>query len=70
MKNPAADRAVYSPVTKRAASDLRSILGPSGVTPDPEKRAAHSADKTLPCFERDYPAEAARFPETTEKIIP
>ncbi|MDR3354892.1 MAG: FAD-binding oxidoreductase [Synergistaceae bacterium] len=68
MKDRAARGTVYSPVTERVAADLKDILGPSGVTVDSEKCAAYSADETLPWFERDYPAEAVCFPQTTEQV--
>ncbi|MDR1886202.1 MAG: FAD-binding protein [Synergistaceae bacterium] len=61
-------RTAYAPVTEMVVRDLEAILGASGVTVDEDKRMAYSADETLPRFERDYPADAVCFPETTEQV--
>jgi glycolate oxidase len=58
----------YAPVTGGVLADLSRILGPSGVSSDPEKRAAYSLDETLPRFEGEYRAEAVCFPENTEQV--
>jgi glycolate oxidase len=55
-------------VTGEVLADLARILGPSGVSADPEKRAAYSLDETLPRFEGEYRADAVCFPESTEQV--
>ena len=60
--------ASYSPVTGGVLADLARILGPSGVSADPEKRAAYSLDETLPRFDGEFRADAICFPESTEQV--
>ncbi|MDR3076032.1 MAG: FAD-binding protein [Synergistaceae bacterium] len=55
-------------MTRQTVDDLISILGASSVTADGEKRAAYSADETLPKFEREYLADAVCFPENTAQV--
>ncbi|MDR1134244.1 MAG: FAD-binding protein [Synergistaceae bacterium] len=58
----------YAPVTDGVLADLARILGPSGVSADWEKRAAYSADETLPPFDGEYRADVICFPENTEQV--
>ena len=58
----------YSPVTREVLADLARVLGSSGVSVDPEKRAAYSLDETLPRFGGEYRADAVCFPENTEQV--
>ncbi|MDR1650938.1 MAG: FAD-binding oxidoreductase [Synergistaceae bacterium] len=61
-------RGNYSPVTRHTERDLAALLGPSGITVDPEKRAAYSIDETIPRFEREYAADLICFPENTAQV--